>query len=272
MDEAERAVAVARPLVAVALDDDAHRGQVVDLVELLAALGHLLVDRVEVLRPARDVGRDVDLVELGLEDVRRLVDVLVAVGSPLADHRLDLVVLARVERLERQVLELPLERVDAEPVRERRVDLERLARLLELLLAAQVLDRPQVVEPVGELDEDDARVLRHRQDQLAVVLGLRLLAARELDARQLRDALDECRDLLAELEPDLVDLDVGVLDDVVEQRGRDRRLVEVQLGADLGHAERVVDEVLAGAALLAVVVLAAKANADATSSVSAPAL
>ena len=186
-----RAVAVARPLVAAALDDHAHRRQVVDLVELAALLGHLVVDRVEVLRAPRDLGRDVDLVELLLQHHRRLAHVLLAVGAPLGDHLLDLLVLAGMQRLEREVLELPLERVDAEAVRERRVDLERLARLLELLLLAEVLDRAQVVQAVGELDQDDPQVLGHRDDQLPVVLGLRVLAALELDAGQLGDALDE---------------------------------------------------------------------------------
>ena len=126
-----------------------------------------------------------------VEHVRRLGDVAFAVGAPLGDHRRDLLVLARVQRLEREVLELPLERVDAEAVRERRVDLERLLRLLDLLLLAEVLDRAHVVQPVRELDQDHADVLGHRDDHLAVVLGLRLLAALELDPRQLRDAFDE---------------------------------------------------------------------------------
>jgi hypothetical protein len=52
---------------------------------------------------------------------------LLPVGASLAHHRLDLRVLPRVERLEGQVLQLPLHRMDPEPVRERRVDLERLA-------------------------------------------------------------------------------------------------------------------------------------------------
>ena len=128
-------------------------------------------------------------------------------------------------------------RVDTEAVRERRVDLERLARLLHLLLAAPVLGRAHVVEPVGELDQDDPRVVRHRHDHLPVVLGLGLLAALEADPRQLGDALDQVRDVGAELAADVVDRRLGVLDDVVEERGGDRLLVEVELGADLGDAE-----------------------------------
>ena len=53
VDQPERAVAVARALLAAALRDHPHRGQVVDLVELAALLGHLVVDREEVLRAAR---------------------------------------------------------------------------------------------------------------------------------------------------------------------------------------------------------------------------
>ena len=57
----------------------------------------------------------------------------------------------------------------------------------------------------------------------------------------------------AELRAQLVELGLGVLDDVVQQRGRDRLLVEVELGADPRDAPGMVDEVLAGAADLSAV-------------------
>src|SRR5207237_6643016 len=79
------------------------------------------------------------------------------------------------------------------------------------------------------------------------------LAALELDARQLRDAFDELRDLVAELGADVVDPDPRVLDRVVEERGGERRLVHPQAGQDLGRAPGMVDELLAGAAPLALV-------------------
>ena len=183
VDHADRAVAVL-----VAADEDAHRGQVVDLVELLPAPRHLHEDGVEVLGAARDLGLDADLLQVAAEDRAGLGDEALAIGAPLVDHGLDLGVLARVERREREVLELPLDGVDAEAVGERREDVERLLRLLDLLLLAQVGQRPHVVQPVGQLDDDDADVLRHRHDHLAVVLGLGLLAGGELDLRELGDA------------------------------------------------------------------------------------
>ena len=138
-------------------------------------------------------------------------------------------------------------------MRERRVDLERLLRLAHLRLLALVLDRAHVVEPVGELDQDDADVLRHRDDHLPVVLRVRLLAGLEGRPRQLRDALDQLGDLVAELGLELVEVGLGVLDDVVQERRRERLLVQVELGADLRDRPRMVDERLAGAPRLTLV-------------------
>ena len=59
VDDADRAVAVLDRL-----DHDAQRREVEDLVELLAAPAHLVVDGVEVLGAAGDLGRDAGLGEL----------------------------------------------------------------------------------------------------------------------------------------------------------------------------------------------------------------
>ena len=61
-------------------------------------------------------------------------------------------------------------------------------------------------------------------------------------------------DLLAELLAHLLQRGGGVLDRVVQQRGAQRLGVEPHAGADLGHADRVDDEVLARLAPLVGVV------------------
>ena len=109
-----------------------------------------------------------------------------------------------------------------------------------------VLERPHVVEAVAELDEQDADVPRHRDDHLAEVLGLTIFLRREVDLRELRDAVDQLGDLDAELLLDLVGRRERVLDDVVQQPGADARGIEAQVGEDAGHAYRVHDVGLPG--------------------------
>ena len=112
------------------------------------------------------------------------------------------------------------------------------------------------MQPVGELDQDDPHVGGHRDHHLAVVAGLRLVARLEGDPLQLRDAVDDAGDLLAEALTDLLDRRRGVLDGVVQQRRAQRLGVEPHARADPGHADGMHDELLAGLAALRRVVLA----------------
>ena len=199
---------------------------------------------------------DAERLELLGQVAAGLGHVALALLALLVDQALDLLVLARVQRREGEVLELPLDRVDAEAMRERRVDLEGLLGLLDLLLLGHRAERAHVVQAVGELDQDDPDVRGHRDHHLAVVLGLRLVAALERDPGELGHAVDQAGDLFAELGLDLVQARGGVLDGVVQQRRAQRRGVQAHAGADLGHADGVRDEVLAGLAALVGVVLA----------------
>ena len=133
-----------------------------------------------------------------------------------------------LEDLEGEVLELPLDLPDPEPLGQRRVDLLRLAGDPELLLGRQAVQRPHVVEPIGELDEDDPDVLGHREEHLPDVLGLLLLVAVGAELRQLRHAVDEAGDLRPEPLLDVLEPVLGVLGDVVEERGGHRDRVDAR--------------------------------------------
>jgi hypothetical protein len=97
------------------------------------------------------------------------------------------------------------------------------------------------MEAVGQLDEDHPHVARHGDDHLADVLRLLLFDAAELHLRQLGDAIDEQRHLVAELLADLLDRDLSVLHHVVQQRGGQSGAVELEFRADIGRAHRVAD-------------------------------
>ena len=131
------------------------------------------------------------VVQLG----EQALEVLLALGRLRVDELLDLGVALRVHDREREVLELPLHVADAEPVRERRVDVERLLGDAQLLRLGQRRDRAHVVEPVGELDEQDPDVLGHRDEHLAQRRGLLGLLGVELEPVQLGDAVDDRGDV-----------------------------------------------------------------------------
>ena len=207
----------------------------------LPAHDHLLVDGPEVLRPTGHLGGDVHLGQTRPDLGDDLVDVGVALGCAVGDHVVDLGVALRVQRGEAQVLELLLDLLHAQAVGQRRVDVERLLGGALLLPRRQRGDRAHVVQTVGELDDQDAQVLRHRHEHLAHRGGLLGLLGVEVDPLELGDAVDDRGDLGTEVLVELLQGDDGVLDRVVQERGGDGDVVHPVAGDDAGDRERMGD-------------------------------
>ena len=95
--------------------------------------------------------------------------------------------------------------------------------------SGEVVEGAHVVEPVGQLDHQDPDVPGHGDQHLAEVLRLPLLAAREGQLADLGDAVDQLGDVVAEpLDQDRL-AGGGVLEHVVEEPGRHRRGVHLEL-------------------------------------------
>ena len=137
------------------VDEDPDPHQVEDVVELAALHHHLLVDAPQVLRPAAHLGVDPQLRQAHPHLLEHLLQVDLPLRSAGGHHVVDLRELLGVERGEAEVLELLLEVLHAEPVSERRVDVERLAGDADLGVGRHGPDGPHVVEPVGQLDHED---------------------------------------------------------------------------------------------------------------------
>jgi hypothetical protein len=117
-----------------------------------------------------------------------------------------------------------------------------------------VLERAHVVQAVCEFDEDDAHVVHHREEHLAHVLGLLLLARLVAYLRDLCQAVDQVRDLFAEGVAYHVELDERVFDHVVQEPRGDGDLVEFHVGEYVRDFERVDEVGLARGARLPLVV------------------
>jgi hypothetical protein len=185
-----------------------------------------------------------------LDRIPHLRDEALALSPLGGDEPCETLVSVRLEVLEREVLQLPPQLRHSKAVGERRVEVHRLLRNAPTLLLAEIIQRPHVVQAIGELDQDDARVLRDGQEELAIVLDLALLRRPERDVPDLGYAVHDRGDLAAELALDLLDADARVLDDIVDQAARHGHGIEVQLSQDLRDLDAMGDVGVPGRALL----------------------
>ncbi len=247
--------------------DQANGQQIENLLQRLAFLLHLVVNAPEVLAAPGDVlfldpFRQLDVVgQLGAQ----LLDGLQDVGFPLflagAQAALQVAVGVGVEVLEAEVFEFPFDLPDAEPVGQRREDLQRLAGDALLLFRLHRGQGAHVVQSVGQLDDDDADIAGHGDQHLAQVLGLLVLqvGAQLGQFADLGLALHDPPHVRAELR-----LDHGeghafhVFYRVVEKARRDGVGVQAQLRQDVRHRHRMGDVRLAALAVDPLVGVAGK--------------
>ena len=212
---------------------------------------HLAIDAVEMLFAALDVGVDAGRRQRLADGVEDLADHLAAVAACAFDGLGQHAVTQRMGMAEGQFLQLAVERIQAQAVGDRRIDIERFARDAAPLLGPHGVQRPHVVQAVGQLDQDHAHVARHRQQHLAEIFRLRFLEALVFDAVEFGDAVDQVGGNLAETLGDLGLGDRRVFHHVVQQRGGQGVRVEMPAGQCFGHGQRMRDVGFAADALLA---------------------
>ena len=111
--------------------------------------------------------------QVALEPRAQLLDVAFALDALLVEQARDELVGLGLEKAEREILDLPLDLPDAEPVGQRREHLQRLARhaLGHGPLAGRRV--AQRLQARGQPQHHHAQVAREREQHLAHVLGLR---------------------------------------------------------------------------------------------------
>ena len=226
--------------------------EIVDLIEILTPHDHLLIDRVVVLGAAGDRGVNAGLVQfLGNQPADR-GQVPFAFGRAFPHHTDDFFIDLGVEGGKGKILQLPLDRVHAQAMCERREDLQRFARLFGGGRRGHEPPRSCVVQPVRELDHEHADVLGHGHDHFAYGLCLGVLAV--LDLVQLGHTVHEHGDLFTEVLGELLQRVVGVLHGVMQKTRHQGRARHAQFGEDRGDRHRVSDVGIPGLALLSLMI------------------
>ena len=222
-----------RVAVALVIGNDAHREQIVDLLEAALLANDLAVQRVQTLHARCELRGNPVLHELGANGRLHFFQ-----ESQMGRRLVGDFFLQRQERLglqvaEREIFQLIADQAHAEAVGDGGVNVQGLARDSLLLCGLEIFERAHVVQAVGELHQHDADVVHHGQNHLANVLGLAGFRRHHVQTADLGDAFDQVRDLRAEAFFDARDGKLGVLNDVVEQRCGQRSGVQAQVREDM---------------------------------------
>ncbi len=147
---------------------------------------HLAVDAEQAFLAAVDLCVDAGCRQRSADRFQDLADHF----TPVAARRLDCfgqgAVAQRVQVRERQFLQLAVDIVQSQAMRDRDVDLHRLAGDAALLFRDHHAQRAHIVQTVGQLDQDHAHIARHGQQHLAEIFGLGFDLALEFDLVQFR--------------------------------------------------------------------------------------
>ena len=221
--------------------DDADSEHIVHFFEGHVLLQHLVVDAVDAFGPPFDLVGETFLVQTFLDGQCEAADEAFAHGFTLLQFRFDLVVDLGLLVFEREILQLVLDVVQAKAMGEGRVEKERFAGDLQLLVAGHVVQRAHVVQPIREFDQDHAHILRQGQQHFAEVLRLHAVRL-ELHPADLREPINDGGDRGAEHVAHLIQRQIGVLHGIMQQRGRYTGGAQTDLRrAHAGHFDRVVD-------------------------------
>ena len=247
MDDAQDGIAVRD-----GVHDHPDRDEVIDLVEGLLLQDHLPVNGIEVLAAAVDIVMDMLLVQalgkLGDDQANAFLPLL----ALHADEMDDAVVAFGIDILEGQVLQLLLEGIDTEAVRQGRIDIQRFPGDGNAAVLRLEAEGPHIVQTVGQFDQNDPDIPGHGEDHLPEGFRLGFLPVGEIQLVQLGDAVHEIGDLLAELRADRIQGDaLAILDGIVQEARGDRRGIDHEIGEDGGDEPGMAEIRLTGLAELA---------------------
>mmetsp|Transcript_21669 Transcript_21669/g.84381 ORF Transcript_21669/g.84381 Transcript_21669/m.84381 type:complete len:464 (+) Transcript_21669:1574-2965(+) len=243
-------------------DDHAQGPQVEHALQRQVLALHLLVDAVEMLGPALHLGRNALGLQVGLQRRAGRVDALLAHDACLLQALGQRLVAVGVAEAEGQVLQLPFDLPDAQPVGQRRKHRQRFLRQFRRAVAPDRRKPAQRLQPRGQAQQHHAQVARERQQHLAHPLGLlgtlvalavaagRSAPGRALQLHELARVADQAGIAVAE------GLGDHLLRLVQEVAGIDQIRRRLQLGRaadalqDGCHAVGMRERVLAGIELL----------------------
>ncbi len=183
-----------------------------------------------------------------------LLPVLVPFSHADAQHFIDI----RLQVFQTEIFQFVLDPADPDAIGQGGVNLQCFLRDFLPLSLIEVLQRPHVMQPISELDDHDADIVRHREHHLSEIFRLFFLRASEGNFSDLGDAVDQVDHFFSKLPFKFLGRRHRIFQGIVEQSGHDRRHVGFQHRQHPGHRHRMLYIGFSGTPRLAFVRLGGK--------------
>ena len=220
------------------LYDDTNGANVINLIDALVLFEHLAINAVNMLYTGRNRIFDAALVQLSINGLFDAVEHFFQLRTLTLQTIHNFLVSDRIEIFQRQILQLPFDALHAQAVCNRRINLHGLQRLGALFFHLHVLHGAHIVQAVCQFNQNDADILRHRNQHLAQIFDL-LLFLGIVQPAQSCDAIDQISDRFAELLLNLVIPKCGVLNAIMQQTCTNRIGIQSHLYNDFRNRDRM---------------------------------
>ena len=156
------------------LHNDTHSEEIIDLIQRLMLVLHLLVDTEKMLYTAIDFRIDPRIFNMFTDFIHNTLDIFFTDALTDSDLIHQIIIDIRLQILQRQVIQFDLQFADTKSLGDGAINLQCLLGNPLLALRRLVLQRAHIVQTIRQFDHNDADILRHGEEHLTQILCLHL--------------------------------------------------------------------------------------------------
>ena len=243
VDDSQRRVTVLQ-----GVHNNPHREQIIDLIQGLALILHLLIDAEKVFDTAVHLGLYSGVCNVLADLVHNPLNILFPGAFAHCNLIHQVIVDLRLQIFQGEIVQFGLYPADAQSLGNGAVNLQRLPCNPLLALGRLIPERAHIMQSVSQLNHDDPDVLGHGKKHLAQVFRLHLQLfiglirpGGQWDPFQLGHAVHQQRHVLPKLPLQILLRHDGILHHVMEKPRHNGLLIQLQIRQHNGHIQGMND-------------------------------
>ena len=228
------------------IHNDSHCIEVVNLGQILIIPFHFLINAVEMLGSAGNGSLNAGFLDMVMEHPHGIIDDFFT-GFPLLFHLPhQIVVFFRMQVMETEIFQFPLNVVDTEAMSQGRIDFNSFLGNALLFLPAEYSKGSHIVQTVCQLDDHHSNILGHGQEHFTEIFQLLVFLIFIVELGKLCHPVYQKGYFLAKHHLDIFQRIFRILHYIVKKSRHNALGIHFQLRQNVGYSQRVDDIRLSG--------------------------